>query len=309
MKETIHFYYNIDVDNIDEKDGRYHFQYNNRDYFFVYYNRLKEELDDILECVSSLKTKGIDCHEVILNKDGGVLTKISDYDYILFAVSNSYEKYDIIDISEMNKKLIIGSKISKIYRNNWGSLWSAKVDYFEYQIHELGNQKYAVVESLSYYLGLAENAISYVNEINAEGHNPIEEKVVLAHRRIFYPNYKLNYLNPLSFIFDLEVRDIAEYLKAMFFSNDSEETFDELALYLRVNKLSSYSYKMLYARLLYPSYYFDIYEEVMNNEKDVNSLVSIVAKVDEYEEFLKKAYLEISKYASLAKIDWLIDRH
>ncbi len=309
MKETIHFYYNIDVDNIDEKEGRYHFQYNNRDYFFVYYNRLKEELDDILLCVSSLKAKGVDCHEVLLNKDGGVLTKISDYDYILFAVSNSYEKYDIIDISEMNKKLIIGSKISKIYRNNWGNLWSTKVDYFEYQIHELGNQKYAVVESLSYYLGLAENAISYVNEINAEGHNQIEEKVVLAHRRIFYPNYKLNYLNPLSFIFDLEVRDIAEYLKAMFFSNDSEETFDELALYLRVNKLSPYSYKMLYARLLYPSYYFDIYEEVMNNEKDVNSLVPIVAKVDEYEEFLKKAYLEISKYTPLAKIDWLIDQH
>ena len=47
-------------------------------------------------------------------------------------------------------------------------------------------------------------------------------RIVLSHRRVFYPNYKLNYLNPLSFVFDLEVRDVAEYLKAMFFKKDMD---------------------------------------------------------------------------------------
>lgn len=310
MKETMRFFYNIDVDDIEEQDGRYHFVYNNRDYFFVFYNRSSEELNDILLCTQNMHEMGINPHDIIVNRENKVLTKVGEYDYILLAVSNPNEKYDIIDISENNKKLILGNEKSKLYRNNWGELWSAKVDYFEYQIHELGNQKYTVIESLSYYIGLAENAIGYVNATTKKYPKTYYDKIVLSHRRIFYPNLKLNYLNPLSFIFDLEIRDIAEYLKALFFASNTEiDAFEELCLYLHVTNLTFYSYQMLYARLLYPSYYFDIYEEIMNKEKSESALIPIINKVDEYEEFLKKAYLEISKYAPIEKIDWLIDQH
>ena len=63
---------------------------------------------------------------------------------------------------------------------------------------------------------------------------------------------------------------------------------------------------MLYARLLYPSYYFDIYEDVMNNDGDQEKIIPIINKVPEYEIFLKKAYLEISRYTNLERIDWLM---
>ena len=66
---------------------------------------------------------------------------------------------------------------------------------------------------------------------------------------------------------------------------------------------------MLYARLLYPSYYFDIYEQIMNKKIDEDNLLRIVNKVNLYEQFLKKAYLEISKYANIEKIDWIINLH
>ena len=51
MKETIKYYYNIDVDNLEENNGKYHFRWQNRDFFFVFYNRKLEELEDILLCV------------------------------------------------------------------------------------------------------------------------------------------------------------------------------------------------------------------------------------------------------------------
>src|SRR5699024_9169729 len=141
---------------------------------------------------------------------------------------------------------------SKLYRNNWENLWMQKVDYFEYQIRELGLDKQVIKNSFSYYIGLAENAISYVHNVKLK--YPSQGTIVLSHRRIFYPNYKLNYLNPLSFIFDLEVRDIAEYLKAMFFSEDDEsEVLEELKSFLKIKRLTIYEYNMLYARLLYPS--------------------------------------------------------
>ena len=307
MKETIMYYYNIDVDVLEENDGKYHFKYQNRDYFFVFYNRNLEELDDIITCVFNMKEKGILVNDIIMNINGSFLTSINGFNYILMSVVNPKEEFDIFDIVNIASKLHLNNNTSKLYRNNWGTLWMQKIDYFEYQIRELALNKPVVKDSFSYYIGLAENAISYVNNINARFPN-VSSAVVLAHRRVFYPNYKLNFFNPLSFIFDLEVRDVAEYLKAMFFAIDTEyEVLEDLKSYLSIRGLSVYEASMLYARLLYPSYYFDIYEEVMNKERDEEDLVRVIKKVDLYEDFLKKAYLEITKYAMIERIDWLIN--
>lgn len=306
MKDTISFYYNIDIDTLEEKDGKYHFKYQNRDFFFVFFNRNLEELEDLLDCISEMQKKGIDIHGILINKDNSILTKINEYNYILFSVNNCSETYDIFDIIDMNNKLTLNNYNSKLYRNNWENLWMQKVDYFEYQIRELGLDKQVIKNSFSYYIGLAENAISYVHNVKLK--YPSQGTIVLSHRRIFYPNYKLNYLNPLSFIFDLEVRDIAEYLKAMFFSEDDEsEVLEELKSFLKIKRLTIYEYNMLYARLLYPSYYFDIYEEVMNKERSEEDLLKIISKNKNFEEFLKKAYLEITKYAILEKVEWIIN--
>ena len=306
MKDTISFYYNIDIDTLEEKDGKYHFKYQNRDFFFVFFNRNLEELEDLLACISEMQKKGIDVHGILINKDNSILTKINEYNYILFSVNNCSETYDIFDIIDMNNKLTLNNYNSKIYRNNWENLWMQKVDYFEYQIRELGLDKQVIKNSFSYYIGLAENVISYVHNVKLK--YPSQGTIVLSHRRIFYPNYKLNYLNPLSFIFDLEVRDIAEYLKAMFFSEDDEsEVLEELKSFLKIKRLTIYEYNMLYARLLYPSYYFDIYEEVMNKERSEEDLLKIISKNENFEEFLKKAYLEITKYAILEKVEWIIN--
>ncbi len=308
MKETIKYYYNIDIDDLKEQDGKYFFKYQNQDFFFVYFNRNIEELNDILICVNNMKEKGIDVHNIIINRNGQYLTKINNFDYILMSVNNYNEEYDIFDMINIANKLTLNYNTSKLYRNNWSNLWTQKMDYFEYQIRELGINKTVIKDSFSYYLGLAENAISYVNNTNLKYNALNNAKITLAHRRIFYPNYKLNFLNPLAFIFDLEVRDIAEYLKAMFFASDNaEEVIEELKYYLQIKTLSIYEYHMLYARLLYPSYYFDLYENIMNNDESEEKLVNIIKKNKEYELFLKNAYLEISKYAPIEKIDWLIN--
>lgn len=94
----------------------------------------------------------------------------------------------------------------------------------------------------------------------------------------------------------------------MFFEvEDTQEVLEDLKAYLKIQHLTYYEASMLYARLLYPSYYFDIYEDVMNNDRNEEDLVSIVSKCNSYELFLKEAYLEISKYAPIEKADWLIN--
>lgn len=308
MKETLEYYYGLDIESIEELDGKYHFKIENQDYFFAFYNRGIEELEDIINVSNEMVKKGINVHKILINRNNSFLTKVGEYNYILFAVSNLNEEYDIFDMVKISEKLVLNNNKSNLYRNNWGTLWSEKIDYFEYQVRELSIEKDVVKNSFSYYVGMAENAISYVNNTNMK-YGGDAYRIVLSHRRVFYPNYKLNYLNPLSFVFDLEVRDIAEYLKAMFFKKDISFCLDELSSYLKIRHLSLYEYQMLYARLLYPTYYFDVYESVMNKNGDEEQLVNIIKKCDSYEEFLKKAYLEISKYAKIDKIEWIINRH
>lgn len=308
MKETLEYYYGLDIESIEELDGKYHIKQENQDYFFVFYNRGIEELEDIINVSNEMIKKGINVHKILINRNNSFLTKVGEYNYILFAVSNLSEEYDIFDMVKISEKLVLNNNKSNLYRNNWGTLWSEKIDYFEYQVRELSIEKDVVKNSFSYYVGMAENAISYVNNTNMK-YGGDAYRIVLSHRRVFYPNYKLNYLNPLSFVFDLEVRDIAEYLKAMFFKKDISFCLDELSSYLKIRHLSLYEYQMLYARLLYPTYYFDVYESVMNKNGDEEELVNIIKKCDSYEEFLKKAYLEISKYAKIDKIEWIINQH
>ena len=309
MKETLEYYYNLDIDNLEELDGKYHFKIENQDFFFVFYNRGLEELEDIIGVCNEMFIKGINVHEVIRNRDNSFLTKVNEYNYILFKVNNLSEEYDIFDMVNISNKLVLNNNKSSLYRNNWSSLWSDKIDFFEYQVRELGVEKNVVKSSFSYYVGLAENAISYVNNAILKYGGVSSGRIVLSHRRVFYPNYKLNYMNPLSFVFDLEVRDVAEYLKSMFFKKDIEYCLDELKSYLSIRKLNIYEYHMFYARLLYPSYYFDVYDSVMNKNVNEEELVKIVKRSNDYEKFLKKTYLEISKYVRLDKIDWIIEGH
>ena len=307
MKDLINYYYNFDVDKVYENKNYCSFSFMSETFYFVFFNRTKEELNDLIKISSELKQKGIKTHDFIYNREGQIITKVREKNYVLLKLNcRENELIDFNSLCDFSKKLIINNKNSKLYRNSWGKLWSDKIDYFEFQIREIGKEKNIVLDSFSYYIGLAENAISYVNKINNVFKNDKDALITLSHRRIFNPNITLNYYNPLSFIFDLQIRDIAEYIKVGFFNN--ENSMLDLKTYLKITRLSPYEYHMLYARLLYPSYYFDIYESVMNNKTDENNLLKIIKKVDNYEMFLNNAYNEISKYTNLEHIDWILKK-
>ena len=307
MKEIINYYYNFDCIEIEENSNYSSFKYCGDIFYFVFFNRGKEELDDILAICNELLMKGIKVHTLVKNRFNEYITKVAENNYLLFKInSNKNEVISFIDIINNLNVFKLNIVNSKLYRNNWGELWSKKIDYFEFQIREIGKDKSIILNSFGYYIGLAENAISYVNKINKVIGISEYDNITLSHRRIFYPNTNLNYYNPLSFIFDLEVRDIAESLKIGFFNN--EDSILDLSTYLKSRKLTSYSYHMLYARLLYPSYYFDVYENIMNNNLEEEKLIPIINKVNEYELFLNMAYFEISKYTNLERIDWILKK-
>lgn len=307
MRESINYYYNLNIGEVENWDNVYRFKINDDIFYFVPIKRVDSELEDIVNVSRELKSRGIEVHDIIVNKLGRIITNVYNENYCLLKpIGDGYEEYDLDMMIKMNKALRLTPSKSKLYRNSWATLWSDKIDYFEYQIHEIGKDKPIILDSFSYYVGLGENAISYVNSTILKYKPTTKDRVTLSHRRINYPNYKLNYLNPLSFIFDLEVRDIASFIKSAFIMG--EDALSYLKQALRLNDFSIYSLQLLYARLLYPSYYFDIYEKVMNNEMEEEKLIPIIEKNKDYEIFLRDAYFEISKYAPIERIEWLLKK-
>ena len=308
MEQFLKYFYDIYIDNLYKKDNKYYFYKDNSLFCIVKNYRLPEELKDILEICYEMQSR-FPVSQIVFNKFGQISSDYDNNNYILLKINTSMSSdITINDIIKINNSLFLNKDKKELYRNNWAKLWESKVDYFEYQIKELGRNKKIILNSFSYYIGLAENAISIANICELYNKDKMNEKVVLSHRRIKYPCMEYEFYNPLEYIFDIQVRDVSEYLKSMFFYTDRNRTIRELKNYLLSTRLSNYEANMLYARLLYPTYYFDIYEKVIEDLKEESELLDIINKVDEYELFLKEAYFELSKMYKIEQINWIINK-
>ena len=307
MKENILYAYHIEVENLKEYKEYSVFEMGDVFYYFTKLKRSEKEFQELLLVIEELHQKHISILDFVPNVSGLYITFVSDVPYVLVKVTNPSFEYGLLDIMDFQRKLILSNKKSSLYRNVWASLWSSKVDYFEYQVHELGKEYPIIVNSFSYYVGLAENAISYVNFVTRKIPMPSNIPIVLSHRRVSYPNVRLNFENPLNFIFDIEVRDIASFIKSMFFV-DQDAAFIDLKAYLDLRKPDLYSLSMLYARLLYPSYYFDLHERIINHEEKEECLLPIIDSVNDYELFLKKTWFLMREYAPIEPISWIIKK-
>ncbi len=302
------FYYNLDIEEIKNDSYCYEFTKDGMQFILSPIIRSKDEIKSIYQICEELKKKNYLIHTFILNRENQIITQIYNQDYVLLKIEGNDEvEFNVIDMLNFTELLILSSEKSKLYQNNWGELWSKKIDYFEYQVRELGQDKKVVLNSFSYYIGLAENAIAYVNNTIKKYPKTNLEKVTLCHKRLKFPNLKKDYYNPLLFLFDLEIRDIAEYIKSSFFKSE-KDAWIELKSFLNLRKLSIYGYQMFFARLLYPSYYFDEYEKIMNHKEPEENLIKYIEQANQYEIFLKKVYHELSKYIMIEKINWIIEK-
>ena len=306
MKENILYAYHINP--IDLKDYPHFstFTYNDKTYYFSLVKRDEKNFKILLEVMQELQSRKSNIFPFIMNVFGSYLTKVDNKNYVLIEMTDEKKEYDLFDIINFQKEYLVTTKVESLYQNNWENLWSSKVDYLEYQMSELGKNVPTLLNSFSYYVGLAENAISYINSLNRRF--PKEHSMlVLAHKRVVYPNLRLNFDNPLNLLFDVCERDIGEYLKNLFFYNAKDALID-LKAYIDVRKPSAYQMGLLFARLLYPSYYFDVHEKVLEDNLDADEVLFYTDKVNEYEQFLKDSYSLMNQYVPLEKIDWLIKK-
>lgn len=302
MKKLLEYYYSIYPDKIYEENDVIYFFIDDIKYYFLEYNRSNDDLNYLVELTNKLYFKGIKVHTFIRNKEGNFYIENNNSKYVLLRVNtDENEELDIYDIISFNNLEVISDNIL-----NAGSCikrWKITVDLFEKQVGELNKDYSELVDSFDYYVGLAENAISYIENINFDN-----SKFYLSHKRVKSPLTSGMLYNPLGFIFDNKVRDLSEYIKESFFySNFNEEEILKI-IDENVNYYTQDDIKLLYGRLVFPTYYFDMFESILNGEKNEKELRNIINLSDQYEKFLKEIYLNLKVKYNIEPIDWIVNR-
>ncbi len=281
LKNAIKYYYGLDVSKIISSNGNYYMIINNMNYMLY-----KCNLEDI--------------NNISLNNYHTLIPTINNVKYIIF--DNNY--YVLLKLNTVIKKMQFSDLMNSISyygigEVNWVNLWCTHIDYIENTILNNYSKYGDLSNTVSYYIGLGENAIELLNISNIKN---IDKYI--THKRVKYNMDLTELYNPLLIVIDTRVRDIAEYIKSEFFYGDIN--YNDIYNQILSFNLNNDEYILLFSRLLYPSYFFDLCDDAINGKYDMNKFNIIVGKVDEYEKFLKWIYLKIKKTTYIYDIDWLI---
>lgn len=289
MKNFINYYYNLSIDNLRKRDNIFIFEFNGVEYEFLPYTY---SLSDLSKIYYLLIQNNRYVHEIIYNKDNSIMSFCNNLPYVL--IKKNYNLGDVIELETIVK---YNFKVNSNFHLNWKELWQNKINYYEYQVKEIGFKYKNIKESFYYYLGLSELAISIINYINEEEIFPY-----ISHRRIKYNETYDTFLNPLNIIIDTRVRDIAEYIKANFFEGNIDT--NNLIYILQLLDINKSEALLLLSRLIYPSYYFDMYDKIIAEKIDNMKINVYIEKNVYFETFLKEVYKYFKVKYNIPLIEW-----
>ncbi len=297
MRNLISYYYQLEPIDIHQSSHYYTFIVKNEKY------RLQEvsniAIDQVYHFMMELLERGIYTHQIVktITNEYSVVFDQKKYVLLKYYVDEK-EEISLPILEEFQNQLmyIPFSKPSKSRR--WSDLWSEKIDYFEYQMSQFGVKYPVIRESFAYYIGLAEVGIALFNT-----YFDAEEQTILSHKRIKCTSTFYDLYDPFNLIEDVKVRDSAEYFKSLYIKKGN--ILMEISMYLRSPSLSNYDRMLFFIRMLFPSFYFDVYEEIMDNQKSDEPLKEIIEKSKNYDQLLREIYNELSNYMTVPYISWL----
>lgn len=299
MKNALQYYYNLKPTSIHQVNNDYRCQVDNIEYLFRRIENNIEEIPVIRDMDTYLLSRGLMCHQIVININDSAITYIDGVPYILLKMFVSDRLITDNDLLVFSNQIVEKSKYSILDRSNWYELWTSKVDYIEYQVSQLGKNYPLIRKSINYYIGLAETAISLISNIKNNN-----RYLTVSHKRIKYKSKLRNLYDPLQFVLDVRVRDLTEFLKEKFFIDSVD--IDKLKNMILLYKLNSYEALLLFARMIYPSYYFDCYQEIVLGEIEEKEINKYIIKATEYQELLKYIYFYLRQYYELPEVEWII---
>ena len=242
---------------------------------------------------------------------------------VVFIVKNKYDKY--ISTSKDNNNICLLTykidnqinindfvKMHLSYYNSFSykiniqqiiDLWDQRIEYIENQCltnFNFDNDAHLTLyEYTLYSIGLAINSLQYLADMDLDFKRKYSS--TLTHRRIKKMD-KYELFNPFNLIVDHSSRDLAELYKNDIISLDT---------LLNICAFYSYSvdeYEYLLARLLFPTFIFDIVEDMENDKSSYDYTSDIyyaIAKSNSQLDKLKSLYNALISKMNIRPINWI----
>lgn len=294
MSNAILYFFGINASDIEKINNNYYFKYNNSYYMIYFYDRDPKECIEIYYLNLELLKNGFIGYEIILTKNKEVLFMYENKYYSLMKVPNIKNRIITFkDLLSFNYKP--NTRIKYLDKSNWNINWSNKIDFIEYQFNEVRNKYKIIDNSIDYFIGIWENGISFFND----NYNNLNNKVI-CHKRINTDMDLLTFINPFNFVIDYHERDIGDYLKSYAFSNN----YSEKSIINFLNGFDTSSIILIVSRLLFPSYYFDIYEDIILENKKETELNIILDKKDNVLKIIDVIFKKYNMY-NVPSINWI----
>ena len=242
----------------------------------------------IIELDNSLFKRGV---RIITSKDNRLSS------------DSEFGQLSLVGVNEFNVSLTDVILIHKKYRSNNQNLssplissikelWISKVDNIEEKIIpslKIDNYVYEVaIVSIMHALGLAENAIAYLQDTLIDFGDRVSE-VSLTHKRLTsLDSYEL--LNPFNLIKDSPMRDISDLYK------ENKINENNLEQVLNSYFMDKHKASILLARVLFPTKLFDLLENGLLLQCNIGSFFN------RYNKDAKKLVMLLLKHKAITFI-------
>ena len=296
MQSFIYDKYGYDIKIIDNDT----FMYEN--WVFKIINIGELETVKVIEYINFIKglasRLNINC-DVIKTRNGDIFANSDEGNIILFAIEDyNYSLSHILFIHNMFTNLV-DSTYSLDYII---SLWEDKINLIEEKnIPNIQMDDYFynyVMKSSIYIIGLAENAIQYVKNIMLD-YRINTLPLTISHRRLKSFSF-LELLNPFNIVIDFKGRDYVELFK------NNLITIDELFQCIDKEHMTIMEVSMIFARIIFPSNYFDLFEQSYLTHQDIrNKIIDFYNNIEEYQNELYLIHNKFVNKYKIRTINWL----
>lgn len=231
---------------------------------------------------------GIRGYEIVKNIYQELLTQ--DYVLLLYQKDNfSREQY-------IHQTMVI-YPFPKLKVQQIKEQWICKIDQAREKVKDYAysfKHDQDILSLIYYYCGLAENSINILNyllQVDNQASLPVS---LSLSQPVFEYVYEL--LNPCSYIFSTRMRHLSCLMKSQLL------TYDQLQNLLETHYFDVYEIIYFYARMLYPSYFFECLFQENLDEKIINFF---------YQQLKQERYMScqiyhiLSFYVTLPKISWI----
>lgn len=302
MKNSLFYYYHLYPENLLYHNKEYQFQIGAITYRLLTVVKPEAEIKELVLLNQQMVNYKEGTPRIVLNEFKEAITFINKRPYILLAyLTNNQVSYQT-EILKRDTYPFALTNYPLLNRSDWLQLWTHKIDYFEYQKGHIKYKYPFLYKSLDYYIGLSENAISYITMVSMYSKKE-QVPLTICHRRCRSTMSFFDYTSPLNLVIDYAPRDTAEYLKSLFIEDHYQE--DELLRIVSNLHYSDYEYGLLMGRLLFPTFYFDLYEKIINDIISEKEIIPVLEKSNDYEYFLQFLYQSFIKHKNIPRIDWL----